>query len=63
MNIICLGGRTEGPAVAWDLVQAFLAAEFNQEERRVRRLAMVARLGAERNASQPPAPPDQRNKT
>src|SRR5689334_8397497 len=24
MNIICMGGRTVGPEVAWDLVQAFL---------------------------------------
>ena len=41
INIICLGGRTEGPAVAWDLVQTFLAAEFSQEERHQRRLAKV----------------------
>ena len=25
MNILCMGGRTVGPAVAWDLVQTFLA--------------------------------------
>ena len=31
MNILCMGGRTVGPAVAWDLVQTFLAAEFSQE--------------------------------
>jgi ribose 5-phosphate isomerase B len=30
MNVICIGGRTVGPGVAWDLVQAFLAAEFSQ---------------------------------
>jgi ribose 5-phosphate isomerase B len=41
VNIICLGGRTAGPAVAWDLVQTFLAAEFSQEERHLRRLAKV----------------------
>jgi ribose 5-phosphate isomerase B len=41
INIICLGGRTAGLAVAWDLVQAFLAAEFSQEERHLRRLAKV----------------------
>ena len=41
INIICLGGRTEGPAVAWDLVQTFLAAEFSQEQRHLRRLAKV----------------------
>jgi ribose 5-phosphate isomerase B len=41
INIICLGGRTAGPAVAWDLVQTFLAADFSQEERHLRRLAKV----------------------
>jgi ribose 5-phosphate isomerase B len=41
INIICLGGRTIGPAVAWDLVKTFLAAEFSDEERHVRRLAKV----------------------
>jgi ribose 5-phosphate isomerase B len=41
INIICLGGRTAGPAVAWDLVQTFLSAEFSQEERHLRRLAKV----------------------
>jgi ribose 5-phosphate isomerase B len=30
MNILCMGGRTVGPAVAWDLVQTFLQAEFSQ---------------------------------
>ena len=30
MNILCMGGRTVGPAVAWDLVQTFLAAEFSR---------------------------------
>jgi ribose 5-phosphate isomerase RpiB len=28
MNIICMGGRTVAPVVAWDVVEAFLAAEF-----------------------------------
>jgi ribose 5-phosphate isomerase B len=44
INIICLGGRTIGPSVAWDLVQTFLAAEFSQEERHLRRLGKVASL-------------------
>jgi len=44
MNIICMGGRTVGPAVAWDLVQTFLACEFSGAERHVRRLAKVASL-------------------
>ena len=32
MNIICMGGRTVGPSVAWDLVETFLAAEFSQAD-------------------------------
>lgn len=44
MNVICMGGRTVGPAVAWDLVQTFLAANYSSEERHLRRLAKVAAL-------------------
>ena len=44
MNIICLGGRITGPELAWDLVGAYLAAEFSQAERHLRRLAKVAAL-------------------
>lgn len=44
MNIICLGGRTVGPELAWDLVEAFLAAAFSQAERHLRRLSKVAAL-------------------
>ena len=44
MNIICLGGRITGPMLAWELVEAFLAAEFSQAERHLRRLSKVAAL-------------------
>jgi ribose 5-phosphate isomerase B len=44
MNMICMGGRTIGPAVAWDLIQTFLAAQFSQAERHLRRLGKVASL-------------------
>src|SRR5215471_7072501 len=44
LNILCMGGRTVGPAVAWDLVQTFLAAKFSQAERHLRRLGKVASL-------------------
>jgi ribose 5-phosphate isomerase B len=44
MNIICLGARTLAPSLAWELVGAFLAAEFSQAERHLRRLAKVASL-------------------
>lgn len=46
MNLICMGGRTVGPAVAWDLAQTFLTAEFSQAERHLRRLSKVASLEA-----------------
>jgi ribose 5-phosphate isomerase B len=46
MNILCMGGRTVGPAVAWDLVQTFLAAEFSQAARHLRRIGKVAALEA-----------------
>ncbi|HUD49389.1 MAG TPA: RpiB/LacA/LacB family sugar-phosphate isomerase [Candidatus Baltobacteraceae bacterium] len=44
MNILCLGGRIVGLELAWDLVKAFLAAEFSQEPRHLRRLRKVAAL-------------------
>ncbi|MEI9863943.1 MAG: RpiB/LacA/LacB family sugar-phosphate isomerase [Limisphaerales bacterium] len=44
MNIICLGGRTIGRALAWDLVLTFLAAEPGQAERYLRRLNKIAAL-------------------
>jgi len=44
MNILCMGGRTVGPAVAWDLVQTFLSARFSQAQRHLRRLTKVASL-------------------
>jgi len=47
MNIICIGGRTVGPAVAWDLVETFLAAEFSGASRHRRRLDKVASLEAQ----------------
>ena len=44
MNIICMGGGTVGPAVARDNVDTFLAAEFSQAARHIRRLGKVASL-------------------
>ena len=46
MNILCRGGRTVGPAVAWDLVQTFVVAEFSQAPRHLRRLGKVASVEA-----------------
>jgi len=44
MNVMCLGGGITGSALAWELVQAFLNADFKAEERFIRRLAKVATL-------------------
>ena len=44
LNVFCVGGRTVGPSVAWDLVRTFLTAEFSQAERHLRRLEKVASL-------------------
>ena len=44
MNMINMGTRTVGPTVAWDIVQTFLAADFSQAPRHLRRLSKVARL-------------------
>jgi ribose 5-phosphate isomerase B len=41
MNILCMGGRTVGPEVAWDLVQAYLAANYSPAERHLRRLEKI----------------------
>jgi ribose 5-phosphate isomerase B len=44
LNLICLGGRIEGPELAWELVQTFLAAKFSGAPRHLRRLQKVAAL-------------------
>jgi ribose 5-phosphate isomerase B len=46
LNVLCIGGRTTGPAVAWDIVHTFLAAEFSEDERHLRRLGKVSALEA-----------------
>ena len=44
LNMICLGGQVVGHALAWELVQTFLAARFSGVERHRRRLAKVVAL-------------------
>jgi ribose 5-phosphate isomerase B len=44
MNVVCLGGRVIGEAMARELVNTFLAARFSGAERHRRRLAKVAQL-------------------
>lgn len=42
MNVLCLGSRVIGSALARTLIVAYLGARFTGEERHVRRLAKVA---------------------
>lgn len=42
MNVLCLGARVVGEAVARELVSAFVQATFEQEDRFIRRLNKVA---------------------
>jgi ribose 5-phosphate isomerase B len=44
MNVMCLGGRVTGYALAWDLVQTFLRSSFKGIERFRRRLDKVTAL-------------------
>ena len=53
LNVLVLGGRIVGPALAHDLVRAFLGARYTAEERHARRLAKVAAL--EQRYSKTPA--------
>jgi ribose 5-phosphate isomerase B len=46
INVLVLGSRVIGVALAQDLVRAFLAAKFSNEERHVRRLGKVKALEA-----------------
>ena len=53
MNVLVLGGRIVGPALAQDLVRAFVGARYTAEERHARRLGKVAAL--EQRYSKTPA--------
>ena len=44
MNVFCLGGKVIGAALAWELIETFLAARFSGAERHKRRLAKVQAL-------------------
>ncbi len=44
MNVLVLGGRIVGPALAHELVRAFVAARYSGEERHARRLAKIIAL-------------------
>lgn len=46
VNILCLGSRVVGQALAEDLIKTFIAAKFSREDRHVRRLDKIRALEA-----------------
>ena len=44
MNVLCIGARVVGEALARDLVRAFVEARFSGEERHVRRLGQIGAI-------------------
>ena len=44
VNVLCLGGRVVGPALAEDVMRAFLNAQFSGEERHRRRLDLMRQI-------------------
>jgi ribose 5-phosphate isomerase B len=44
MNVLCLGARVVGPALAGEIIQTFLGAAFSGAERHKRRVAKMAML-------------------
>lgn len=44
MNLLCVGGRVLGTSLIWEIVQAFLKASFQEEERFLRRLKKVTEI-------------------
>lgn len=53
VNVLVLGARIIGPALADDLVKTFLAARYTHEERHVRRLGKVKALERRWSKEQP----------
>ncbi|HZB77001.1 MAG TPA: RpiB/LacA/LacB family sugar-phosphate isomerase [Solirubrobacteraceae bacterium] len=47
VNVLCLGARVIGPALAAEIIAAFSLAEFSGEERHVRRLRKIEAIEAE----------------
>ena len=50
MNVLCMGARVIGPALAAEVMRAFLAAKFSNAERHVRRLHKVLQIEADARA-------------
>ena len=44
MNVMCLGGKIIGESLAGELIAAYLAAEFQSEDRFIRRVNKINRI-------------------
>ncbi len=44
MNVLCIGARVIGPAVAFEIVEAFLSARFSPQERHQRRVDKILEI-------------------
>jgi len=47
VNVLCLGARVIGPALAADVIRSFLGARFTGEARHVRRLGKIREIERE----------------
>jgi len=47
LNVLCLGARVIGPALAGEVVRAFLSARFSGEERHARRVGKIKAIEEE----------------
>jgi ribose 5-phosphate isomerase B len=46
-NVLCLGARVIGPALAGDVIRSFAGAQFTGEDRHLRRIAKIQAIEAE----------------
>lgn len=53
MNVLVIGARIIGPALAEEIIQAYLKAQFSNEERHVRRLKKVLAIEAKYGPATP----------
>lgn len=44
MNVLCIGARVIGPALALEIAHAFLAAQFSNEGRHLRRVTKILEI-------------------
>lgn len=49
LNVLALGGRVVGLELAWEIVEAFLGAEFSGDERHIRRVEKINELDRQRS--------------